>query len=149
MARVPNCLRSRAATSFWCVPPVSTRNAPTASLPVAFATYEALATKKLSFGAVGNSGAPTAGQDGGRRPGQGRRQGTRHPGEDTTAVGEREEREPPHQQGGTGPQQRRAEERPVRPGDARHALRGQHQGVLVAGRGAEHQPRADQQGGRA
>ena len=59
-AVVPTADRTREATVPGLVPSVWTRNVPTASLPVAFATYDAFATRKESVGAVGNSFATPA-----------------------------------------------------------------------------------------
>ena len=55
VAEVPSSVRTRAATSPVSRPAVSIRKVPTASVPVWWVTYPALATKKLSLGAVGNS----------------------------------------------------------------------------------------------
>ena len=55
VAVVPTSFFTRAATARRWTPPVLTRNVSREESPVRAATYAALATTKLSLGAVGNS----------------------------------------------------------------------------------------------
>ena len=57
VAQIPTWAATSFAMRLGGEGPVWIRNVPTASEPVALATYEEFATKKLSRGAVGNSSA--------------------------------------------------------------------------------------------